>query len=942
MVDPVTSGFIGWVCGKLADKVLGNLMKSRELNHEIDKVVNKWTKSLNGDRYVDADVLFSAVELAEDGEERKCYLALQTKLLKSQWPDQDEWQRAFVEQWKYVRKTNEEPQPFFGLEEAEASRELEGLAEAVDGIRKEYERVFRWVVIDELSEIKEYLRKYLPGVKVGDIGRRRISMAKLPVTWRELFGREDELKILDEAWADEKTKIISFVAWGGVGKTALVNEWLNRMGERDWGGAERVYGWSFYSQGTKEDRQASSDTFLAKALEWFGDKETAESAKSPWYKGVRLAELIREEKTLLILDGVEPLQYPPGPMQGRVKDHGLQGLLRELSHGADGLCIITTREDIKDLEHCVGHSVKRVELENLSPEAGMQVLREAGVKGLDKELKETSKEFGGHALALTLLGNYLAVVHNGEIRKRDLVPALMEEEREGGHAKRVMKSYEIWLEGTAESDILYLMGLFDRPAEAGAIKKLREGPVIKELTENIVSLPEAKWKYAVKHLRELKLLAKEEEGQPDDLDCHPLIREHFGEKLKKEKPDAWRETHGRLYEYYKGVPKKDEPDTLEEMEPLFRAVYHGCAAGKQQELFEEVYWKRICRGGDYFVAHKLGAFGSWLGVLAGFFDELWKKPNKNLRDNDVAVILNNAGGTLRALGRLREAAEPMEACLSYDVENENKKWEYAPVAAGILSETYLTLGDVKGAVEYGRRSVEYADKSGNVFRQFKSKYRLANSFLHAGKILEAEKEFKKAETLLKQFYPQLRFTFSVEGFWFCDLLLEQGQLSQVEERGQYSLKEYSQKNKVLLDIALDKLSLGKAELTELRIGKLEGKGAEKCLKEAKRWLDEAVDGLRKAGTQHHIPRGLLSRAGYYRFQRSWERARGDLEEVREIAERGEMKLHLADYHLESARVCLNEGRKGDAKGHYEEAKALIEECGYHRRDEELKDIEGRM
>jgi len=67
-----------------------------------------------------------------------------------------------------------------------------------------------------------------------------------------------------------------------------------------------------------------------------------------------------------------------------------------------------------------------------------------------------------------------------------------------------------------------------------------------------------------------------------------------------------------------------------------------------------------------------------------------------------------------------------------------------------------------------------------------------------------------------------------------------------------------------------------------------------------------------------------------------------LEEAREIAERGEMKLHLADYHLESARVCLDEGKKGDAKGHYEAAKRLIRSCGYHRRDEELKDIEGRM
>ena len=55
-----------------------------------------------------------------------------------------------------------------------------------------------------------------------------------------------------------------------------------------------------------------------------------------------------------------------------------------------------------------------------------------------------------------------------------------------------------------------------------------------------------------------------------------------------------------------------------------------------------------------------------------------------------------------------------------------------------------------------------------------------------------------------------------------------------------------------------------------------------------------------------------------------------------------MKLHLADYHLESSRVCLDEGRKEDVKGHYEEAKRLIEKCGYHRRDKELKELAERF
>ncbi len=87
----------------------------------------------------------------------------------------------------------------------------------------------------------------------------KLSLAKLPTTRAELFGRADELQTLDDAWADAHTNVLSFVAWGGVGKTALVNRWLNQMELDNYRGAQRVYGWSFYSQGTKEERQVSAD-----------------------------------------------------------------------------------------------------------------------------------------------------------------------------------------------------------------------------------------------------------------------------------------------------------------------------------------------------------------------------------------------------------------------------------------------------------------------------------------------------------------------------------------------------------------------------------------------------------------------------------------------------------------------------------------------------------
>ena len=62
-------------------------------------------------------------------------------------------------------------------------------------------------------------------------------------------------------------------------------------------GAERVFGWSFYSQGAAEGRQVSADQFIAAALTWFGDEDPIKG--SPWDKGERLAELIKQQRTLL-------------------------------------------------------------------------------------------------------------------------------------------------------------------------------------------------------------------------------------------------------------------------------------------------------------------------------------------------------------------------------------------------------------------------------------------------------------------------------------------------------------------------------------------------------------------------------------------------------------------------------------------------------------------
>jgi serine/threonine protein kinase len=60
-------------------------------------------------------------------------------------------------------------------------------------------------------------------------GPKKISVARLPVTGRDVFGREEDIVFLDAAWASQDVNVVTIVAWAGVGKSTLVNHWLRGM-----------------------------------------------------------------------------------------------------------------------------------------------------------------------------------------------------------------------------------------------------------------------------------------------------------------------------------------------------------------------------------------------------------------------------------------------------------------------------------------------------------------------------------------------------------------------------------------------------------------------------------------------------------------------------------------------------------------------------------------
>lgn len=784
-----------------------------------------------------------------------------------------------------------------------------------------------------------------------------LDLGRLPIPGPHFVGRDAELTRLDKAWEDPAVHVLTLVAFGGVGKSALVARWMDRMAADGWRGVARVLDWSFYSQGSK-DQNTSAESFIDHALRFFGDPDP--KAGSPHDRGARLASLIRKEPTLLVLDGIEPLQYPPGrpEIEGRLKDPGLTALLKGLAAGNPGLCVVTTRERIADLAGSPS-TAPQILLEELELDAAIALLRQLGVDGRESELRAAAGEFKRHALTLTLLGNFLRRAHKGDIRKRREIDLHRADEKQGGHAFRVIAAYARWLGEGPELAILRLLGLFDRPAEAGALKALRATPPIPSLTEPLVDLSAEDWRLATATLRDHSLLAAADSREPETLDAHPLVRACFADELESRRPDAWQEGNRRLYEHLcQSAP--DLPDTLEAMQPLYAAVVHGCRAGRQQEALEEVYKRRILRGDECFSTEKLGAFGSELTVLAGFFDRPWSQPSASLTAADQAFVLNEAAFALRAVGRLAEAVEPMQSSLKARIAQED--WKEAAICAGDLSELNLGLGDVPRAVAFGEQSVELADRSGDAFHHMSRRTTWADALHQAGRREESAASFREAEAMQAELQPEYPRLTLLPGFLYCDLLLSRAEpeagsgldglaglgsrpeeterfrqvCRDVLERGQEALR-VAEDNHWLLLIALDHLTLGRALL-----GLALTEGLATGLAQAAEQLDRAVDGLRRAGTEHLLPWGLVVRAALRRFRSDFAGAATDLTEALEITERGPMRLFECDAHLEWARLCRDQRDLAAARRHVARARELVKETGYGRQEREVGWLEGAV
>jgi tetratricopeptide (TPR) repeat protein len=544
---------------------------------------------------------------------------------------------------------------------------------------------------------------------------KRFIVHHPPGQAQTFVGRAVELEQLDAALVGPPSRsgyrmnatgspnapVVAVVGIGGQGKSTLVWQWLARRQD------QLPHEVVFYSTAYRGGFNFAQ--FLDSALtDLGGGRYDPRVVVRTEDRVDLLMSFVRERPTLVIIDGIERWlrgwQGAADPMAMAHHDDlraadssgpesDAKAPLDLFLQAAAGLSngsqlLLTTRALPWALEGCrvaristEPASARERKMEGLDDEAAVALLRSCRVNGDAAELKAAAREYGNHALALTVLGNNVAALYGGDIRRRPNVEGLVELEDK---ISRLLDDLE--RHRPADVPILRVASLcFDEaplPAIAAALGETdadagQECPARPPISDSDMRLRMA------------------------DLDCwgvvdfdgagdgavrlHPLIHRHFRNSFSPRPPDSFsprprgdqggalpsgRATaqsgpcqmadaptiHRRLSTYFGAKPIPKEASRLDEVRPRTLAVEHALAAGDLDRCFDLLFGKM----NEWFkLADWFNAWGHFEFAIS-----LERRLADAAAGETHAAFLNSIGLSEWLMGRLGDALADYDAAIS--------------------------------------------------------------------------------------------------------------------------------------------------------------------------------------------------------------------------------------------------------------------------------------
>jgi tetratricopeptide (TPR) repeat protein len=784
-----------------------------------------------------------------------------------------------------------------------------------------------WLCTD-LEEFETAIKSKLVAEKSGPVVKeQQISTATLPITDLNILGRRSELKSLNHYWQNPRTFLVQIIGFGGVGKSALVNKWLSDLSAESYRYASRVYAWSFHWQGHSSDMKSSGDFFIEHALQWFGDKDP--SIGTPWAKAIRLAKLIRAYRTILILDGLEPLQYPPGTRAGEIENPAVALLIRELASENNGLCIVTSRLSITDLERFQDGRVETCGLDNLEVDEGVKLLRNLGIKGDNRVCMQAVRNYSGHPLSLSLLAGYLTVVHAGDIREFRQLRSLLDERRHTDAVIGLMQVYLDWIKDNEASEILFIICLFDRAVNLKDVRRFAESANIPLLTERSSEFGHEDWRFCIALLKEANLISAFVLDGDLILDCHPIVRDFVANYLQNNAYDDWVKSHSVIFEMLQKSAESD-PESMQELEPLFRAVIHGAQAHRYEEAFG-LYFEKIKKR-QFSITTEVSHHADHT-CLRAFFEKEWDTPCTKLPEESQVYLLTSAATNLIYLGHIEEALGPSMRSISWF--KEHGMLEEAASAAAPLVSMLIATGELEKAVALMLDMEKAIELTGNrLIMAVANNFKGYAHFL-MGDNKSARDHFQMSEEVITSLKPSNCENYGTISSYYCKFLLDTGNPQLALER---SLKTFAWRKRKSWQVEIDTTSMLGSDL--LVLGLIFMQLGDHI--NAKKYLNKQVDLFRSADEWLYLPTGLNSRAKFLMRVGDFDAALSDLEESLEISAKTGASLGQWEALIERAHLEEMKGNREDAIDYLNKAEELPGMSAYKFRAKEIGELRQRL
>ena len=775
-------------------------------------------------------------------------------------------------------------------------------------------------------------------------------------------GRGSVLGELGAAWASEITRVLTVVAFGGEGKSALARRFTESL--RRLGGDARpvVVWWSFYFN-------KAADSFFTEALERFGiPLERKGHRLSGEQRAAEVAKLLREgytgRRVLLVLDGLESLQDQTRGRVGRIDDAGVRKLLTDVLNDqpiaepdADapppGMILITTREAITGLRRAGEANFTRMDLVQLSSSDGATLL--INRYGLDIEREEAETfvtEVGGHALTLTLTGTLLKESGATSASLAELRSFIVSEEAELDDPDLTTRAYRLPAYvlrhcrdalTVEDRQLMRLLSCCVRPAVRRDFAEVFLQPLTTPKSKNPFNDKLAGREYAqvrtriVRRLLQLRLI----DGKQDTgYDMHPLVRLYFYEQ--EDGPgaltDAQRQAiHSLFFDILPARQKKHHPETIEEMRPLIDAVLHGCRAMRGQATLDEVFYTRIIRmdtfRSTYYLSADLGATETELELLRAFFpDGDFDAEPIVVKDDDKAWLINSAALALVSSRRPGLAVPVFARGLA--MRREQEDWANASLGCQNLYEASSNMGRLLDAERAAAEALDHVARVPDNHER-KEAYTV---FFHG--IAGTNAALRGAdEGAAKQFDAALKlesddWLVSLSGGWHCTWLARCREFDRARSAAEVNARVCAESG----DLPNQTFTLATQAVVE-RLAWAAGDPKRLSLDEMWRHAHDSVEVGRRSGNHFYLTYAILE-AGRCaitcathdpsRRAELVQEAEDRLSEAEDRAEYGGYQLIEADAHVARAQLARLEGDEEGVRMHCRAAIDICDdpECGY--------------